>query len=487
MRNDQIFTPPEIVSKMLDMIGYVGDNIRTKTIFEPSFGGGAFLLQIVERIFEYSDKHHLTSSEIIEILNNVYGVEMDKKWYEKTVDALTKICEHHGIKYEWRYNLLCTDTANIANEIEGKFDLVCGNPPYIKCWDLKPDDRARISSDFKFCNGNTDLYIVFFELCMNALKHDGKMCFITPNSFLRNSSQKSFRKHLAENELVESIIDYGTVPVFGKIATYTAITLLDMSGGIKETKYVMMKSLKEEDWTNTICLSKFGEKSWTIANSSDEKFLKEISERKTKLSDLCDIQYGLATNADKVYLVDKDNVKNFEAYIFRPVIKGSTLASDAFIIFHYNFDDETQRYELIGEEELRGEFPKTYAHLLANREKMEARDLEKDAVWYQYGRSQGIQNSRKCKFVIKHIVANDDNRCEVVRVDDNTLVYSGMFVTMKDEKDAERVRRALISEEFCRYVKLIGKNMSGGYKSFNTKVVKDFGIKEERKEEKKWV
>ena len=75
-------------------------------------------------------------------------------------------------------------------------------------------------------------------------------------------------------------------------------------------------------------------------------------------------------------------------------------------------------------------------------------------------------------------MAGDDKSCQVIRVDDDTLVYSGMFITMKMEKDAEIVRKALLSDEFCRYVKLVGKNMAGGYKSFNTAAVKNFGIKE---------
>ena len=479
MRNCQIFTPPEIVNKMLDMLDYTGDNIKTKTIFEPSFGGGAFLTQIVDRIFEYSKSNHLTSEETVLILNNVHGVELDRNWYDKTIELLANKCVERGIDYDWTRNLLCADTTTL--DISNQYDLCIGNPPFIRIHSLNSTEREVIENNFKFGQGNTDLYIIFFELGLKSLKSDGKLCYISPNSFLRNSSQKQFREYLADNHLVESIIDYATVPVFGKVATYTAITLLDMAGENKETEYTMMKSMKEEDWTTSVNLCNFGEKPWSVTNSSDEKLLKEIATRKTKLSDLCDIQYGLATNADKVYVVDKKDVGGFEADILRPIVKGSTLASDGFVIFPYQFNTETQRYELIGEERLRNEFPKTYEFLSANKTRLEIRDLEKNAVWYQYGRSQGIQNSRQCKFVIKHVVADDDKTCQVVRVDDNTLVYSGMFITMKDEANAELVRKTLMSEEFCRYVKLVGKNMAGGYKSFNTAAVKNFGIKEKEK------
>lgn len=476
MKNDQIFTPADIVTKMLDMLEYTGDNIKTKSIFEPSFGGGAFLTQIVERIFDYSDTNHLTDEETIAILNNVHGVELDEKWYDKTVALLTDMCKDRGIDYNWTQNLLCADTTTL--DYTHKYDILAANPPYIKVWDMSESDRERIERDFEFCHGNTDMYVVFFELGIKALKPNGKMCYITPNSFLRNSSQRQFRKYLSDKNLVEAIFDYGTVPVFGKVATYTAITLLDMSGNHHETKYIMMKDVQKEAWSNNVALSKFGEKPWSVASSSDEQFLKEIANRKTKLSDLCDIQYGLATNADKIYLVDKKDTDNFESAILRLVVKGSTLDAERRIIFPYEFDEEMQKYALIAEERLRNEFPKIYAHLLAHRSKLEARDIEKGAAWYQYGRSQGIQNSRDPKIILKHIVSQEDKNCSITLADDKTLVYSGMFITVKDDKDYLKVMRALTSDEFCRYVKLVGKNMAGGYKSFNTNTVKNFGIKE---------
>ena len=84
MRNDQIFTPKPIVEKMLDMVGYAGENIRTKTIFEPSFGDGAFLTSIVQRAINFYKENNLTERGFIEILDRIYGIEIDKKYFDKT-------------------------------------------------------------------------------------------------------------------------------------------------------------------------------------------------------------------------------------------------------------------------------------------------------------------------------------------------------------------------------------------------------------------
>jgi hypothetical protein len=111
---------------MLDMIGYVGDNIRNKTIFEPSFGGGAFLLQIVDRIFDYADEHSLAEEEIIAILDNVHGVELDEKWYSNTKQLMIDVTNQHGLNYEWT-NLICCDTTKI--DINHTYDYAIMNPP----------------------------------------------------------------------------------------------------------------------------------------------------------------------------------------------------------------------------------------------------------------------------------------------------------------------------------------------------------------------
>lgn len=475
MRNDQIFTPDYIVTKMLDDIGYVGDNIRTKTIFEPSFGAGAFLFQIVHRIFEYARANRLSKNELIAILDNVHGVEIDRKLYDKTMTMLNGFTSGCGIDYKWE-NIICGDATKV--DLHGQYDMVVMNPPYIRCHDLDLDTRKHIEENFQFARGNTDLYVIFFELGIKALKPDGKLCCISPNSFLRNSSQKQFRNLLPILCHVESVTDYGSYQIFDNIATYTAITLLNMNKESTDTKYIKMKDLDTVEFKTEVDLCDFCGQPWSITSDIDKKFLKDVALRKTKLSDLCNIQYGLATNADKIYLVEQKDVNNFEKTILRPVIKGSTLDSKRFIIFPYTFNTKTNKYELIDEETLKSDFPKAYAYLLSNKDKLVARDIEKGAIWYQYGRSQGIQNSKDAKIVLKHVVSDEDKNCSITLAAEETLVYSGMFITVKNEDDYLRVMRALTSDEFCRYVKLIGKNMGGGYKSFNTAAVKKFGVKD---------
>ena len=99
MKNDQVFTPALIVAKMLDLVEYYEDNIKSKTILEPSFGDGAFLVQITERILNYSKSNHLNSEETISILNNICGIEIDENLYISTKEKLVALCKESGIEF----------------------------------------------------------------------------------------------------------------------------------------------------------------------------------------------------------------------------------------------------------------------------------------------------------------------------------------------------------------------------------------------------
>lgn len=56
-------------------------------------------------------------------------------------------------------------------------------------------------------------------------------------------------------------------------------------------------------------------------------------------------------------------------------------------------------------------------------------------------------------------------------------MYSGMYTTTKQEQ-MERVSDIFASANFAKYCSIIGKDMSGGYVSISTKMVKQFGIGE---------
>ena len=56
--------------------------------------------------------------------------------------------------------------------------------------------------------GMQDLYMAFYEICLIMLAPDGRLAFLSPDSFLKNSSAGKFRVYLAENRMLDSLIDF---------------------------------------------------------------------------------------------------------------------------------------------------------------------------------------------------------------------------------------------------------------------------------------
>ena len=475
MQNCQIFTPPEIVDKMLDMIGYTNEQIESKTIFEPSFGDGAFLVPIVERILNYSKQHNKTTKEILSMLENVYGVELDEKYFAIAKERLQRLLEPFAIEYSWP-NLRNEDTLTYVPPV--LFDFCIGNPPYIRVHDCSPETRQIIKRDYMMGKGNTDLYVIFYEKGLNCLNDNGVLCYIAPNSYFKNSSQKAFRKYLVDNNLVEALIDYGEVRVFGDIDTYTAITKLSKNKQTSNVQYTMMKSLTEIDYQCSISLTNNKGSPWAFAKQEGLEFVQKIKDRTQKLDDLCEIQYGIATNADSIFVIGQDLANTLEPDVIRPIVKASKLKRGKYVIFPYQWDTQKERYIPIEEITFKEKYPKTYAYLLSHKDKLLTRDMEKGTPWFVYARSQGLQNSHNKKIALKHVLSPDKKTCEYLECDEKTMIYSGVYIIIKEPHDYEKVLKILRGTELYQYLFTLGKNMSGGYKSVNAKTIKSYGIPE---------
>ena len=76
--------------------------------------------------------------------------------------------------------------------------------------------------------------------------------------------------------------------------------------------------------------------------------------------------------------------------ILKKIVKGSTYKGNTdenkYIIFPYK--PIRNKYVAYTEEELQTLFPKAFDYLLAHKEELEKRDMDKGATWFEFGRSQ---------------------------------------------------------------------------------------------------
>ena len=362
-----------------------------------------------------------------------------------------------------------------------QFDYVIGNPPYVRIHNLDKNRLAEIKTRFHFCkNGIIDLFLVFFEIGISLLnKNTGKLGFITPNSFIHNSTYTEFRKYLVEQSLIKEVINFKENSIFDTASTYNAVTVLDKMHESKLIDYYEYVH-NEICFINKIDLEKEDIKKWNLTNISNARFLEEIKNRKHRISDFAVVQYGFATLLDKAYLIKGGtlfSVSDNESDIVYPVVKASRYDGGEItnkIIYPYLKTNNA--WTPIAEDEFKNTYPETYEYVLRNKEALKKRSCDKSVTyWYEYGRSQGIQTIHNEKLVISPIFKN---KIKVFKVDKKTMVYSGMYLFMKEDSKyaIDDIKKIIESDDFLKYAQVLGKDMRGGYKNINTKAIKNFAI-----------
>lgn len=329
--------------------------------------------------------------------------------------ALIHNIDTHSFSFNiFTQNSLSKDVYKNFKEVidDGGFDIVLGNPPYVKYQDILPNYRKELIDTWSTTrNGNYNLYFAFFELGIGLLKKDGKLGYIVPNSYFTSIAAFDLRRYLADNKLLSKIIDFTHLKLFS-VLTYTCITFLTKEP--TET-FSFEKIDTYEDITNldnirfsTIRVSDLRAKKWRLLRDKDQKNIKIIENMPNKLGDFFDIKNGIATCSDNIYFVDRyDPIKRvylkkyeskdyyIEATITRPIVKISDFdtqedinSNNRNIIFPYRICDG--KVKIIPEDEFRNKYPGCYAYLLAVKPVLLSRDKGKKeyASWYAYARTQ---------------------------------------------------------------------------------------------------
>lgn len=457
--NGRVYTPLFLVNSILDLSGYVGNNILCKHVIDNSCGDGAFLIEIVRRYCEESLKLKKDTETIkYELEFYIHGVELDEIECCKCINRLSELVEKYNIYFvDW--DVICGNSL-LLDKYNGKMDFVVGNPPYVRIHNI--EDISTVKKYSFSQNGMTDLYIVFYELGLKMLNNTGVLGYITPSSFFNSLAGKIMRKYFVANKLIEKIVDLKHFQAFNA-TTYTAITILKKNHNSNnidyysfDNKYLLPKY--EETLSTDDC---YIAGNFYFSAKNNLILLKKILYNLGRCD--IDVKNGYATLCDNVFI----NEFSFQSKHIIPLIKASK-GEVKQAIYPYN-----QNGDLVSENELSNDI-EVYTYLLNNKEALLSRSLENSSKskWYSYGRSQAINDTFKNKLSLNTLIKTKDD-LKIIKVPAGTGVYSGLYL-LGDDLDLTKIKNALQSDEFFTYISLLGKYKSGGYYTFSSKDVKTF-------------
>jgi len=245
-------------------------------VLDPACGSGSFLIRAFDEFIDYYQKH--TPGEFgyfrkIEILkNNIYGVDLDKQAVEiaqmnlllKTLyrrqhlpmlknikqgnslisGGKKELKPYFGDKWQEEYPFNWEEEFSKVFNNEG-FDVVIGNPPYVRVDNLRKVDKSYWKKIFTSSQGKYDVYYLFIESVFKWLKHNGMCGLIVPNKFCAANSARNLRSMIINNSSYCSIISVSHLDIFRDAANYPVILILKKGKDIKKIDIGLVQKQNE--------------------------------------------------------------------------------------------------------------------------------------------------------------------------------------------------------------------------------------------------
>lgn len=458
-----VYTPEYIAKYIIKQVNY---DIK-ETIYEPSVGHGIFLFAL----FDYVEENYTLSSE--EFSNwfnkNVYANELSIKKHGELLELLQLYFSIKGIENISYDNITCGDS--LKKKYEQKFDVIVGNPPYVRTKNIDEEYLVFLKENFDSCKkGNSDLFYAFVELSNKISKRSS---MIVPNSLINNKSTKNLRDLILPN--LVKIIDFKTKIIFETAQIYTCIYVLNEKNS---GKVYYSNNLQE----NAECFEhkELQDDQWIFSKLKHKKIidveLNGRGETATLKDDFYIIENPTFTQIegiDYVNKVFKGNNFLIEKKVTIEFFKVTKMSNKAIIINPYD-----ENFKIIPENILRKKYPKLYAYFLCFKEELLERDkgkTEKYEEWYSYGRKQGLVKNNYLYHLFVPRMSSLPLKIVYKEISGDFLFKSGYVLSFEKKSSALKLLTILTSDDASNYIKKVGKEWPGktAYYTFSLKHLRE--------------
>jgi hypothetical protein len=337
----------------------------------------------------------------------------------------------------------------------GGFDAVVGNPPYVKLQNFRPAHpdvadwlvNGRVNAPRPYAStqtGSFDLYLPFIEAGLRLLKPEGRMGYIAPSVWTVNDYGEGLRTLIARGRHLDRWLDFRSYQVFEEATVYTAlqyfsraptaaIQIAEAPRGPSQIPPNFLLADNPLPWGE----QEHGDR-WVMLAGEPRALIDRLARTCLPLvhpAVTTHIFQGLITSADAIFHLDRIGPGRYacrppgsprppafdvliEDAIMRPLVSGAEAKryirphSNTYILFPY-VQDATGIMRLIGEAEMRRDFPNAWSHLSRFKSELKRREARPDGsspfddiAWYRFGRNQNIDKQDWPKLIVAQTVPN---------------------------------------------------------------------------------
>ena len=363
------FYTPEPITDFILKWAFNGS--KDQDVLEPSCGDGVFLESIKNNKFPY---------------RSITAVELDKQEAEKSKKLNLRSTE-----------IINDDFHKFCNNSEKKFDIVVGNPPYIRYQYFDKEQQEEAGKIFNRVNLKysklTNAWVSFVIGSSLLLRENGKIGFVLPAELLQVSYAKPLRNFLAHFFHKINIVSFKKL-VFPDIQQEVILLLCEKNGIDKH----LIEHLEVEDASDlknidiTLLRSpkkeiNFQENKWTFYFLDQEEidFLEKL--RTTKLipsiKKFANVEVGITTGANDFFTVPKTIVDTFNLKKYTKHLAGRSVQVNSLMFTKNDWKVNNN--------------VNAKAHLLVFPQKKDMADNTEALKYLRIGENQNIHKGYKCR------------------------------------------------------------------------------------------
>ena len=342
-------------------------------VLDPASGSGAFLIEAFDQLYtayqasndrleELSGQPTLFDLDRQILQNNLYGVDLNAEavqicqlslWVKtaargKVLTSLDNtICQGNSVIHDRDVHPQAFNWEATFPEVfeQGGFDVVVGNPPYVRQELLTPY-KPYLQNAYESFHGMADLYVYFYELGIRVLKPGGLLSFIVTNKWMKAGYGEALRRFFSEKAWVESVVDFGHAKqIFEEADVFPSIIVARKPDEKQNSESVRVCSIPREqlqinDLSSQIDQDgfaiercRFGSDAWLLEPSGVEELIEKICRTGVPLREFVGTSpyRGVTTGLNKAFLIDTPTYKRLieadprSGEIIKPYLRGKDI------------------------------------------------------------------------------------------------------------------------------------------------------------------